>query len=58
MAKSAFELNGDMLLVAIVPTDLMFGMSRLWQVYADEPSQRTKVVRSQEEADAWLVGRI
>ena len=54
VAKSAFSVNSDVLLVAVVPTDLMFGLSRLWQAYADESDHRTTVVRSREEAEKWL----
>ena len=58
VAKYAFAVNSNILFVAVVPTDLMFGMSRLWQVYADESNRRTKVVRSREEAEIWLAGRM
>ncbi len=58
VSKYAFAVNSNILLVAVVPTDLMFGMSRLWQVYADESNRRTKIVRSREEAEIWLAGRM
>lgn len=58
IAKSAFAINSNILFVAAVPTDLMFGLSRLWQVYADESDRHTKVVRSREEADIWLAERL
>ena len=57
IARSAFAINSDILFVAVVPTDLMFGLSRLWQVYADESDRQTKIVRSREEADIWLAER-
>ena len=58
IAKSAFAINSNIIFVAAVPTDLMYGLSRLWQVYADESDRQTKVVRSREEADIWLAERL
>ena len=58
IAKSAFAINSNIIFVAAVPTDLMYGLSRLWQVYADESDGQTKVVRSREEADIWLAERL
>ena len=58
IAKSAFAINSNIIFVAAVPTDLLYGLSRLWQAYADESNRRTKVVRSREEAETWLAGRM
>ena len=58
IAKSAFAINSNIIFVAAVPTDLLYGLSRLWQAYADDSDRQTKVVRSREEADIWLAERL
>ena len=54
IAKSAFSLNREILFVAAVPSDLVFGMGRLWQAYADDTDEWTKLVRTRAEADSWV----
>ena len=57
-SRSTFSINKDILLVAILPTDFVFGFGRLWQAYADDANERTLIVRSKEEADMWLSKRL
>ena len=41
--------------VAIVaPNDVLFGLSRMWEIQAEQPGLVARVVRSREEAVAWL----
>lgn len=37
--------------ISIVPTDLKFGLARVWQAYAQDIFSNTHVVRSRDEAD-------
>jgi hypothetical protein len=37
--------------ISIVPTDLKFGLARMWQVYAEELISNTHVVRSRDDAE-------
>ncbi|MBT8490361.1 MAG: hypothetical protein KJN62_04880 [Deltaproteobacteria bacterium] len=37
--------------IAIMPTDLKFGLARMWQSFADELFSNTHVVRSRDDAE-------
>lgn len=48
------KLNKNILAVGVLPTDLEFGMGRMWQVYADDTKWKTHVCRTLEEAMEWI----
>ena len=54
IAKEASKINGEIILVAIVPTDLQYGTGRMWQSYSNEANWKTHLARTKEEAEAWL----
>jgi len=54
IATTASKINNDLLLVAIVPSDLEYGMGRMWQAYSDELNWKTYMARTKEEASEWL----
>jgi hypothetical protein len=58
ISVKASTLNNELFLIGIVPTDLEFGMGRMWQAYVDDTNWRTKLVRSREEAKQWLKSQI
>ena len=37
--------------VSIMPTDLKFGLARMWQAYSEEVFRNTHVVRSRDDAE-------
>jgi len=53
-AGAGGRVNPDIVLVHVLPRDLEYGMGRAWQVYAEASGWRTRVVRSRDEADAWV----
>ena len=53
-ALKASELNKQLVHVAIVPTDLVYGMARMWQAYSDGTNWNKNIFRSREEAEEWL----
>jgi len=54
LSEKALELNTDGIMVVVCPTDLEFGLSRLWQTYTDSGKDRVKLFRSRQEAEEWL----
>jgi hypothetical protein len=54
IAIHASKYHSRVLLVAILPTDLEYGMGRMWQVYSEESGMTTFMARSHQEADYWL----
>ena len=57
-AETAKRLNGSTLRTAVfAPTDLAFGLARMYFAYADsEGSETVNVFRSMQKAEAWLAG--
>jgi hypothetical protein len=55
MAASRFRGFGDnypeVHWISIVPTDLKFGLARMWQTYAEELISNTHVVRTRDDAE-------
>ena len=54
MAIEVSKYNKNIIIVAVTPTDLEFGLARMWQAYADETGWESKVCRSREEAEDWV----
>lgn len=54
LSEKALELNTDGIMIVVCPTDLEFGLSRLWQTYAEAGTDRIKLFRNRQEADQWL----
>jgi len=54
ITTKASKINSEIILVAIVPTDLMYGTGRMWQSYSNEANWKTYMARNRNEAEAWL----
>ena len=54
LCLAASKHNKSILVVAILPTDLEFGMGRMWQVYADETGWNSFPARDMKTAKEWL----
>jgi hypothetical protein len=46
--------NSAVVYLSVVPTDLLYGMSRMWQAFTDETHWERQIFRSEEEARAWI----
>ena len=56
--KQVGELTPVVAVVVIAPRTHDFGMARMWETILDVPGWSASVVRTREEADAWLAPRI
>lgn len=54
IAAQFFAINSNVLLAFVLPSDVEFGMGRMWQVYADQAGLHSRVFRTRREADEWL----
>jgi len=54
ISKKVSNINKNIAVVAIMPTDLEFGMGRMWQAYSYETGWKTGIVRDKDEAEVWL----
>ena len=64
-AKSIAELNKKeslrnpgLLLALVAPKDLEFGMSRMYQIFAEDALFETVVFRSRDAADEWIRSKL
>lgn len=57
-ASVGFATNPDVFYIAVLPSDSQYGMGRMWQAHADGANQRTRLVRSREEAEAYLLKKL
>jgi hypothetical protein len=44
----------DVTVAVVAPTDALFGMSRMWEVFAEGTAWRISVFRTLAEAETWL----
>jgi len=54
LTVQASKANKNLIIVVIVPTDLEYGMSRMWAVYSDESNLKLHMARTKEEALEYL----
>jgi hypothetical protein len=54
MDKAAARSNPNIRIAIVSPTDLQFGMSRMWQIYVEDSSLVTKIFHDRQSADAWI----
>ncbi len=52
--RAASETNPDIIIALVSPTNLQFGMSRMWQAYVEESGFTTEVFHDRESAEKWL----
>ena len=50
--------NPDIIIAIIAPQDIAFGMSRVYEAYADETGFRIKVFRDKEESQLWIQNQL
>ena len=51
---AAAKTNPNIIIAVIAPTDMQYGVSRVWQVYVAESKFLTEVFRDRASADKWL----
>lgn len=54
IATKASKINDQIILIAIVPTDLQYGTGRMWQSYSNEANWKTYMARTKADAETWL----
>ena len=52
--KKASKINRNITVVFVSPTDLQYGMSRMWQVYAAETGFQSKIFNDRKSAEEWI----
>ena len=56
--KQLALLSPGALIAVIAPTDLLFGLSRMWEMMAAETQWNIHIFRSRTEAEDWLRGEL
>lgn len=54
MAIEVSRINQNIVIAAAMPTDLIFGLGRMWQAYADETGWNSHAFHSRQEAETWI----
>ena len=52
--KETLDLMPDAIVAIVAPNDVLFGLSRMWQIQAEQPGLVSRITRTREEALAWL----
>ena len=54
ISKRAAKINPELLEIIISPTDLQYGVSRMYQAYIGDDGFKTMIVRDRKSADEYL----
>lgn len=54
LSAQALELSRAGIMIVVAPTEVGYGLGRLWQTYADGTNNRVRLFRSRKEAEAWI----
>jgi hypothetical protein len=54
----AAEANADTVVAVVVPTDLGFGLARMWEMLSSRTSWEIRVFREVEVARSWIEARL
>ncbi len=54
MSRQKLELNPKIVLALIVPSNLFYGLGRMWQVLLEEEHHRAGLFKTKEEAEIWV----
>lgn len=54
LCRTAAAAENRRMVAVVGDRDLVFGLARMWQVFARETGWTTEVFRSRDEAEAWL----
>ena len=52
------KINQQLITAIVAGKAVVFGLSRMWQAYLDNPSLITSVFRSMDEAEQWVKEQI
>ena len=56
--REAAELNPELVVAMIAPSDLQFGISRMYQSLMADMGFECEIFRSPEEADRWIAAKL
>jgi hypothetical protein len=56
--KYAAEINPDMIIATVAESDVIFGLSRMWQSFTADSNAKTKVFRKMPDAQRWIAKMI
>ena len=58
LAGQRLKLTQELCVVVVAPSDVLFGISRMWEMMAERRSFGSRVVRTRAEAITWLQERL
>lgn len=56
--KQAVQSLSQLVIACVAPDDLIYGLSRMWQAFADDEAIDTQVFRDLRSAEAWMLAKI
>lgn len=54
IAIDVSKYNQGIIFAGVLPTDLEFGLGRMWQAYSEKTGWESKMFRSRSEAEEWI----
>ena len=58
LCKRAATINPDVSVAIVADNDLLFGLSRMWEMLMDTTGWETKVFKARETAEIWIAKKL
>lgn len=58
LCEIASEINPDVVVAIVADLDIIYGLSRMWEMWTGSIKWETMVFRSREDAEVWIRGRV
>jgi hypothetical protein len=52
--RNALKVNPNLIIAHIAPTDLQYGLTRMWQAYMGDDQLSIQIFRDRKSAEAWI----
>lgn len=56
--KQAAQALSQLVVACVAPDDLIYGLSRMWQAFADDEAIDAHVFRDSKSAEVWMLAKI
>ncbi len=58
LCKGASEINPESVIAAVAGRDVIYGLSRMWEILVDDTTWETMVFRKIEDAKVWIKEKV
>jgi len=54
LSRKLLKQSDNAVVALVLPTEIEYGMGRVWQAYADDDGSKSRIFKIRSEADDWI----